>query len=73
MANRLESIWDALRNSINPEEEHANPIGNSYSQGHGYNYPVPNEWENSNQTTSEPTSLLSQIPEIGRASCRERV
>ena len=38
MANRLESIWDALRNSMNPEEEQANPIGNSYSQGHGYNY-----------------------------------
>ena len=68
MANRLESIWDALRNSMNPEEENANPIGNSYSQGHGYNYPVPNEWGNSNQTTSEPTSLLSQIPESARQS-----
>jgi hypothetical protein len=52
MANRLESIWDALRNSMNPEEEQANPIGNSYSQGHGYNYPVPNEWGDSYQTFS---------------------
>lgn len=68
MANRLESIWDAIRNSMNPEEEQASPIGNSYSQGHGYNYPVPNEWGNSNQTTSEPTSLLSQIPESARQS-----
>jgi hypothetical protein len=68
MANRLESIWDALRNSMNPEEEQANPIGNSYSQGQGYNYPVPNEWGDSYQTTSEPTSLLSQIPESARQS-----
>jgi hypothetical protein len=52
MANRIESIWDALRNSMNPEEEQVDPISNSYSQGQGYNYPVPNEWGDSYQTFS---------------------
>jgi hypothetical protein len=52
MANRLDSIWDALRNSLNPEEEQVDPISNSYSQGQGYNYPVPNEWGDSYQTFS---------------------